>query len=213
MKKIILIAADVLSVLLVLFITVLLLKYFLPSGSWINQVEGDSMWPTLHDSQIVFSEKLDNVTRGDVVIANIPKTVIENNYEYQGGVLIKRVIGVPGDEIRITQDGIFVNQELLMEDYVTEENKGYTYKENGYMELTLEADEYFLVGDNRKVSMDSRRFGPVKAEDMLYKQLETPTRNFYIKIVILVLLFIVAAGMYLGFEIIMKKWVKRYDNH
>lgn len=109
-------------------------------------VKGDSMLPTLRDGERLLTNKViynfKDPSRGDVVIIKTPK----DNY-------VKRIIGLPGDTIEVRNTSIFINgvflkQEYLEEDYVSS---------IGVNEVIEVPDEkYFVMGDNRDVSLDSR---------------------------------------------------------
>lgn len=118
------------------------------------RVVGDSMYPTLKSQEIVWCYKLGNVEREDVVL-------IDKKF-YNNKQLVKRVIGIPGDTIIIKDGKITVidkenNLVKLVEDYKTSE-----ISQDVNIHIELKKDEYFVVGDNRKVSHDSMAFGPVK---------------------------------------------------
>lgn len=125
------------------------------------KVEGSSMYPEYHDGDIVVYLRLtDSPERNDVVLVKMN----------DGRILIKRVIGLPGEEVYI--DGrtgsVFIDGMELQEDYsATDPGEVLRYP------LTLEEDEYFLLGDNRDNSMDSRSYGPVTADQIRGKVLMT----------------------------------------
>jgi len=120
------------------------------------KVEGTSMMPTLEDQERVFINKfvykLEPIERGDVVVFRYPRDVSKS--------YIKRVIAVAGDHVRI-QDGIvYVNGHRLAESYVPDE-----YEDTrSYPETVVPENSYFLLGDHRNLSNDSRDFGPVDKE-------------------------------------------------
>lgn len=203
-KRIIKVSVEVINWLIFIAVLWFLFSHILLQGSCLNVVEGNSMEPTLHDSQIIFSGGR-NFERGDIVIANIPEGFLNENSAYEGHIVIKRVIGVPNDQITITQEGIRINGNFLVEDYVSKEFYAYTYREDGKNEVTLASDEYFLMGDNRKVSLDSRFFGPVKNTDVLYEQSAKPTREFYFKLV----LTIVALGTWCWVHSLIESTIKK----
>lgn len=114
------------------------------------EVEGLSMNDTLNDQDRLllnkFTYRIRTLDRFDVVVF---KYAYDTDSDY-----IKRVIGLPGETVRIDSDGqIFINDELLEEDYGREVMKDPGIAEDG---ITLGADEYFVLGDNRNNSSDSR---------------------------------------------------------
>lgn len=178
-----------LGILPVLIFAVLSLHFLIPKGSWINIVEGSSMSPTLNDGQIIFSEMQD-IQRGDVVTAFFPK-----NFRIDNTAIVKRVIGLPGEHIRIDVVGVYVDGKPLDESYLTADSVANTYRETPYNNVTLDENQYYIVGDNRFVSNDSRSFGPVEAEDILYVQADSPGINFWVRLALVV--FILTAAFFL----------------
>lgn len=116
-------------------------------------VSGDSMYPTLHNKDYLFVSKISKINKGDIVII---KRDNESRY------LVKRVIGVSGDKIKFSDDKLYVNDELSEEDYINKE-EGLVYTD--YSE-TVADDCYYVLGDNRNHSGDSRMFGDVKEEEI-----------------------------------------------
>jgi signal peptidase I len=120
------------------------------------KVEGTSMMPTLTDQERIFINKftyhfgLGSITRGDMVVFWFP---LDTTKSY-----IKRVIGVPGDVVKIDAGQVFVNQRPLEENYIPED-----YRDRvSWEEHRVPADEYFVLGDHRSSSSDSRTWGFVK---------------------------------------------------
>src|ERR1700722_7660574 len=117
------------------------------------KVEGVSMMPSLEDQERIFVNKfvyrLEPIERGDVVVFRYPP---DPSKRY-----IKRVIGVAGDHIRIDGGQVYVNGEALDEGYVP---PAYT-DARSYPEITVPPDSYFVLGDHRSMSSDSREFGAV----------------------------------------------------
>ena len=114
------------------------------------EVDGPSMNDTLQDQDRVlinkFTYRVRNLDRFDIIVF---KYAYDTDTDY-----IKRVIGLPGETVRIDKDGqIFINEELLEEDYGKEEIEDPGIAEDG---ITLGKDEYFVLGDNRNNSSDSR---------------------------------------------------------
>jgi signal peptidase I len=117
------------------------------------RVEGTSMLPRLEDRDRLFINKFvyrfTAIDRGDVVVFHYPRDP-EKSY-------IKRIIALPGDRFRVEHGRVFVNGNLVPEPYVPPE-----YRDNRSVdEMTLPPDEYFVMGDHRSISSDSRDFGPV----------------------------------------------------
>lgn len=120
-------------------------------------IRGDSMTPTIQDNQIVYLDAM-RFQRGDIVVAEIP--IVENFESVAGIDMIKRIVGLPGEVVKLTTKGIYINGELLSEPYVADiENTLLDHME--IKEFILSDNEYFLVGDNRTESLDSRNLGPI----------------------------------------------------
>lgn len=139
-----------------------------------NVVSGRSMYPVLQTDDRGFSNVLalatEGVERGDIVTANMVNEEDGKTYS-----VVKRVIGLPGETIECRDEKVCINgKELDESQYLDESFAKEWYNTNGYFNdsfgpVTLKEDEYFLMGDNRPISMDSRETGPVKKEDILAK--------------------------------------------
>ena len=117
------------------------------------RVEGTSMLPRLEDRDRLFINKfvyhLSAIERGDVVVFRYPRDP-EKSY-------VKRVIALPGDTLRVDRGHVYVNGNLLYEPYVPQE-----YRDSRSLaEMVIPAESYFMMGDHRSISSDSRDFGPV----------------------------------------------------
>jgi signal peptidase I len=123
------------------------------------KVEGTSMLPGLVDQERIFINKFvyhfETINRGDIVVFHYP---YDPSKSY-----IKRVIGLPGDRIEIVDGQVFVNGKALRERYIPPQ-----YEDGrSYPETVVPAQHYFLLGDHRNLSNDSRDFGPVD-ESFIY---------------------------------------------
>ncbi len=117
------------------------------------KVEGTSMMPGLEDQERIFVNKFvyrwEPIQRGDIVVFRYPRDTSKS--------YIKRVIGVAGDRIRIENGQVYVNGEALDEDYVPSD-----YADaRSYREIVVPSNSFFVLGDHRTMSNDSRDFGPV----------------------------------------------------
>jgi len=117
------------------------------------KVEGTSMMPGLGDQERIFINKfiyrMQSVDRGDIVVFHYPRDPSKS--------YIKRIIGVPGDQVRIEDGVVYVNGERLMEPYVPS-----AYEDGrSYPKVMVPPHAFFVMGDHRNLSDDSRDFGPV----------------------------------------------------
>jgi len=142
---------------LILALVVLLGHYFVIT---IFGVVGSSMEPSLYDGEWVLVNRLiyqiEKPKRGDIVGLKFPGRRQEK--------YVKRVIGLPGETIEIMDNEVFINGQKIKESYLAEETK--TFPE---MAKTLSDDEYFVMGDNRERSNDSRIWGTVSSSDIIGK--------------------------------------------
>ncbi len=129
----------------IIIIVVVLIRSFVITPVRVN---GSSMDKTLSNGQIMLLYKLTDIKQNDIVV--VDKSV-------QGSTLIKRLIAMPGDTIECINGKIFINNQEYDDKYAF----GTT---NDFEKITLKDDEYFILGDNRLVSEDSRYFGPVKRD-------------------------------------------------
>jgi signal peptidase I len=116
-------------------------------------VVGTSMQPTLASGEYLMATRADWIplNRGDLVVLRF-----DNKFE---PYLVKRVVAIPGDRVRVLDFTVWVNDQRLSEPYVKEPwtaNEGYLRGND----VRLGSDEYFLLGDNRDLSLDSRTLGP-----------------------------------------------------
>lgn len=144
-------------VLLVVFV-VLPIRFFVAQPFIVS---GQSMDPTFHDGQYLIVDQLsynfNSPARGDIVI-----------FRYAGDTskfFIKRIVGLPGETVKIIGNKIFIKKDgqefsELKEEYITE-----IFNANN--EWKIDSDEIFVMGDNRNNSLDSRYFGPIKTNSVI----------------------------------------------
>ncbi len=118
-------------------------------------VDGMSMEPTLHNKELILVDKwtymLHKPARGDVLIFHAPP---------QPGVdYVKRIVGLPGDHIKVDGTVVSVNGVVLNETYVDPERQGNPYPASAFNDSVVPASHYFVLGDNRNGSSDSRNWG------------------------------------------------------
>ncbi len=117
------------------------------------KVEGTSMMPGLTDQERIFVNKYEyrlgsgNIHRGDLVVFHYPKNPVES--------YIKRIIGIPGDRVEIRSGEVFVNRQKLDEPYVLDDYRDH----ESIQPLVVPEDNYFVLGDHRNSSSDSRVWG------------------------------------------------------
>ena len=122
-------------------------------GLRVYGINGDSMEPTIHAKERILVNELaytlDHPLRGDIVAYRAP--------DQTNVVTIKRVVGMPGEVVEIRKNKVFINGTELVEAYAHFDDK----KPEDFGPLTLKPAEYFLLGDNRGHSYDSREHGAV----------------------------------------------------
>ncbi|PIV46227.1 signal peptidase I [bacterium (Candidatus Moisslbacteria) CG02_land_8_20_14_3_00_36_53] len=119
---------------------------------------GPSMEPNFfnYDYLIInkISYRFNEIERGEVIVLKNPSS--------PASLIIKRVVGLPGEEIKIKEGKVFLYNKILGWRELEEPYLGVGTSTPGDLEITLASDEYFVMGDNRNVSLDSRSFGVLK---------------------------------------------------
>ena len=145
---------EVVETILPAVLIALMIHLFLAQAT---RVEGYSMEPTLHGHERLVIEKLSfhfhTPERGDIVVLRVP--------DYGKEMLIKRVIGLPGDTISVENGQVIINGELLNENYINGPPRG------AYGPTIVPDDSVFVMGDNRNNSKDSRSFGTIPYDDIV----------------------------------------------
>ncbi len=132
------------------------------------QVKGPSMYPTLQNNELGFTNVIkrttQKITRFEVVIA-----LLDSNEQ-----IVKRVIGLPGETLEFKDDVLYINGEAVEQTFLDDEyvatQKSMTQDKlftEDFGPITLGDDEYFLMGDNRLHSTDSRYFGPFTSDKII----------------------------------------------
>ncbi len=153
-------------------------------------VDGRSMDHTYTDGDLLVGDQKADIKQGDILI--IYSDVLSER-------IVKRCIGLPGDEIKILDNQVYVNGKKLKEDYIAEPMN------TEDMTITLSDDEYFVMGDNRNHSTDSRDIGPIPKEKIQAKVMHNLTKEYHITTVHLKWfkrIVIIAAAFYIIFTIL-----------
>lgn len=144
-----------------IFIVVIL--FVVVYGFSVTQVVGSSMYPTLKNGELLILNKAKyrffDVKRGDIISLEYADT------KY----LIKRVIGMPGDSLYIKDNTVYINNQKYVEPYLSDtlQYADFDLKDLGYE--TIPDDMYFVLGDNRENSKDSREIGLVSKDEIIGK--------------------------------------------
>jgi signal peptidase I len=176
---------ELIKVALMAGLTIGLIRYFLFKPFY---VKGQSMEPTFHEHEYLIIDELTyrfrEPARGEVIVLKAPPSATPEKEYY-----LKRIVGLPGERVKIEDNKVIIyNHEhpqgtIVEEDYLTERTEG-------SVTVTLGADQYFVMGDNREASFDSRRFGPIERSAIIGRTwfrgwpigrigtLHAPTYNF-----------------------------------
>lgn len=123
------------------------------------RIEGPSMEPTLHQGQFLLvnrlAYRLEELERGDIVVFRLPGSRRRD--------LIKRVVGLPNEQLEIVSGQVWINGKRLDEPYIPEPGR------YSYPRTAIEPDHVFVMGDNRNNSSDSRRWGSLPLANIIGK--------------------------------------------
>lgn len=147
---------EVMKIVIIAFLIVAPIRYFIFQPFL---VKGSSMEPNFHNGDYLIIDEISyrfrEPKRGEVVVFEYPKNT-RSRY-------IKRIIGLPGETVEVKKGKVFVTsskkEQVLKKDYIPENTST-----PGNIEITLDSGEYFVLGDNRDASYDSRRWGALKRE-------------------------------------------------
>ena len=137
---------EVIPYVVIVVVVVLIRTFIIPPV----RVDGDSMKNTLKNGDILLLYKLSSINRFDIIVLDEEK---------DNEKIIKRVIGMPGETIAIKKGKIYINDKVIDDEYAYGETSDYN-------KVTLRDNEYFILGDNRLISKDSRYFGPIKENEI-----------------------------------------------
>ena len=175
---------DILGFIKVFVVSAIVILLFVNFVAHPVRVDGRSMYPTLKDGEFGFTNVggvlLNGVKRGDIVVVTMEEKGQKTHW-------VKRVIGMPGDTISCVNDIVFINGKVLDEtQYIDPDYRQSCVDQFGYFnkvpnadnsdvqdfeEVKLGDDEYFVMGDNRPYSKDSRYVGPVKKSQLFAKNM------------------------------------------
>lgn len=134
---------------IIIILVVLIIRTFIVTPIKVN---GLSMYDTLKGDEIMILWKLGKIERYDIVVADVKVSGSDD-------VVIKRVYGLPGETISCEEGKIYINGNRIEDEYAYRET-------SDFGPVTLGENEYFLLGDNREISLDSRVFGAVTKEEI-----------------------------------------------
>lgn len=182
------ILTEIFSWLKVIFLAIVIAYVFVTFIAQRNIVDGNSMFPTLHNGDNLIVEKMTKyftLPPHDTIITFIKPKVDVRYIEGEDGKaevaivpnpdlpdvhLVKRVIGLPGDEIEIKDGHVYRNGVKLTEDYLPANLLTGTFNDK-FSKVKLADDELYVMGDNRNHSLDSRTFGPIKSKTVVGRSL------------------------------------------
>lgn len=156
MKSTLIFLWEIFKIFIISLAIILPIRYFLIQPFF---VKGASMEPNFDDGQYLIidelSYRLHEPSRGDVVVFRYPA----NTKEF----FIKRIIGLPGETVELSGQTITIKNQDKPDGFILDESS-YLHQAENYenYDVTLKGDEFFMMGDNRSASFDSRRFGPVQ---------------------------------------------------
>lgn len=159
MKKILKLILGLVKNIALVFILAFFIKYFLVQTFL---VEGVSMMPNYKNNDFVIVDKISYQIRdpkyGEVIVF---KPKINQDISY-----IKRVVGLPGDKVEIKSGNVYINSFKINEPYLDGKQTMIENRTDYLFSKTLRSDEYFVLGDNRNNSQDSRSIGPITKESI-----------------------------------------------
>jgi len=151
---------EVMQIVLISVAIIIPIRYFLIQPFL---VRGASMEPTFYDQEYLIVDELSyrfgDADRGDIVVFRYPRDPSQH--------FIKRVIGLPGETVEVSDGAVTIYNDTFPLGQVIDEGYLTTQSTAGKKRIELNPNEYYLLGDNRGFSLDSRTFGPVTKEDIV----------------------------------------------
>ncbi len=145
------------------FVIIVIILFIITFIFGITSVVGSSMSPTLNDGEVLilnkFKYRFSDIKREDIISLRYADT------KY----LIKRVIGLPGEKVEIINNKLYINGIEYVEDYLSKELNYQDFKLSDLNYTEIPEDMYLVLGDNRENSLDSRKIGLIKKEDIVGK--------------------------------------------
>jgi len=164
-KQVLIFVWEIFKVVVISVAIIVPVRYFLIKPFY---VKGASMEPNFYNHEYLIineiSYRFDEPERGDAVVFKYPFDPTQ--------YFIKRIVGLPGETIKVSDGKVYISpsgqaeEEILEEDYLLP-----AMKTLGEVEVALAEDEYYILGDNRVASLDSRAFGPIKRDHIVGKTL------------------------------------------
>ncbi len=152
---------------IVIALSIFLIIYLFVSSP--HQVNGQSMVPTFQSGDYVLSDKISyrigNPKRGDVIVFHAPPAA--DCPTGTGCDFIKRVIGLPGETVTVHDNHIYINNQQVVEPYIPADFQVLPGPATKDKAITLESNQFFVSGDNRPYSSDSRSWGPITKDEIV----------------------------------------------
>jgi signal peptidase I len=151
---------DIVETVIIALVIFLVVYIFLVQP---HRVSGDSMKPNFLDGELILTDKIsyriDQPKRGDVIVFKAP---VDQSKDF-----IKRIIGLPGEKIEIKAGEIYINDKKLNEPYFSDAKLAETGTHYETTSITVPERHYYVFGDNRLASFDSREWGPLPKENIV----------------------------------------------
>ena len=153
---------ELLKIVIISLVIIIPIRIFLIQPFY---VKGASMEPTFYDNEYLIIDEItyrfSEPQRGDIVVVKYPQDTSQ--------FFIKRIVGLPGETMEIKNGAIYINGNFSEPIKIEEEYLDEGVITSGEKQVTLDNNEYYILGDNRQSSLDSRSFGPIKRDYIIGK--------------------------------------------